>query len=323
MRAKIIGTGSYLPEKVATNDFLSTIVDTSDEWISSRTGIRSRHLVSEGEGTASMAYEAAKKALADADMLPEDIELIIVATCTADTLVPSTACDIQGRLGAKNAVAFDLNAACSGFIFALNTANAFFQSGMYKNALLVGVETLSRIVDWKDRSVCVLFADGAGAAVVTADETVGLLASSMGSDGSHSQALIVKSRENNNPFDPGERPMDHLYMDGPAVFKFAVKTVPNSIQDTLAKADLTPADVDLYLLHQANMRINQVISKKLNVPIEKFPSNMDHCGNTSGASVPLLLDEACKKGLIHSGDTIVMAGFGAGLTWGTAVLTWA
>ena len=323
MRAKIIGTGSYLPEKVATNDFLSTIVDTSDEWISSRTGIRSRHLVSEGEGTASMAYEAAKKALADADMQPEDIELIIVATCTADTLVPSTACDIQGRLGAKNAVAFDLNAACSGFIFALNTANAFFQSGMYKNALLVGVETLSRIVDWKDRSVCVLFADGAGAAVVTADETVGLLASSMGSDGSHSQALIVKNRENNTPFDPGERPMDHLYMDGPAVFKFAVKTVPNSIQDTLAKADLTPADVDLYLLHQANMRINQVISKKLNIPIEKFPSNMDHCGNTSGASVPLLLDEACKKGLIHSGDTIVMAGFGAGLTWGTAVLTWA
>ncbi len=322
MRAKIIGTGSYLPKKIATNDFLSTIVDTNDEWISSRTGIRSRHLVSEGETTASMAYEAAKKALDDAGMKPEDIELIIVATCTADTLVPSTACDIQGRLGAVNATAFDLNAACSGFVFALNTADVYFQSGIYKNALLVGVETLSRIVDWKDRSVCVLFADGAGAAVVTAAET-GVMAADLGSDGSRSQALIVKNRENNNPFDPGERPMDHLYMDGPAVFKFAVRTVPKSIERTLAKVNLTPEDVDLYLLHQANMRINQSIAHKLHVPIEKFPSNMDHCGNTSGASVPLLLDEINRQGLIKSGDTIVMAGFGAGLTWGSVVLTWA
>ena len=322
MRAKIIGTGSYLPKNIATNDFLSTFVDTNDEWITSRTGIKSRHLVSEDETTASMAYEAAKKALEDANLKPEDIELIIVATCTADTLVPSTACDVQGRLGAVNAVAFDLNAACSGFIFALNTADAYFQSGLYKNALIIGVETLSRIVDWQDRSVCVLFADGAGAAVVKAEET-GMIAASMGSDGDKCHAIYVKSRENNNPFCPGEKPMDHLYMDGAAVFKFATKTVPKSIKETLEKANLTPEDVDWFILHQANMRINQSIAKTLKVPIEKIPYNMDHCGNTSGASVPLLLDEINKKGLLKSGDTVVTAGFGAGLTWGTVVLTWA
>lgn len=320
MRAKIIGTGSYLPEKIATNDFLSTIVDTTDEWISSRTGIRSRHIATGDETTASMAYEAAKKALDDAGMKPEEIELIIVATCTADTLVPSTACDIQGRLGAVNAAAFDLNAACSGFVYAMNTADAFFQCGTYKNALLVGVETLSRIVNWKDRTVCVLFGDGAGAAVVKAEES-GLIATDMGSDGSKSQSLIVKNRENNNPFEPGEKPMDYLYMDGSAVFKFAVRVVPKSIQTVLQKAGLTTADVDWFLLHQANLRINQAISRKLHVPIEKMPHNMDHCGNTSGASVPLLLDEVRKNGQVKSGQTIVLAGFGAGLTWASAVLT--
>lgn len=322
MRAKIISTGSYLPKNIATNDFLSTIVDTNDEWISSRTGIRSRHLVSEEETTASMAYEAAKQALERAEMKPEDVELIIVATCTADTLVPSTACDIQGRLGAVNAAAFDVNAACSGFIYALSTADAFFQSGMYKNALLVGVETLSRIVDWHDRSVCVLFADGAGAAVVKASETGGLIASSLGSNGSKSSALIVKNRENHNPFVPEEKPMDFLYMDGQEVFRFAVRTVPKSIQHTLDKADLTTEDIDLFLLHQANMRINQSISHKLKVPIEKFPANMDHCGNTSGASIPILMDEVNQKGLLKEGDTIVLAGFGAGLTWGSAIMKW-
>ena len=320
MRAKIIGTGSYLPEKIATNDFLSTIVDTTDEWISSRTGIRSRHIATGDETTASMAYEAAKKALDDAGMKPEEIELIIVATCTADTLVPSTACDIQGRLGAVNAAAFDLNAACSGFVYAMNTADAFFQCGTYKNALLVGVETLSRIVNWKDRTVCVLFGDGAGAAVVKAGES-GLIATDMGSDGSKSQSLIVKNRENNNPFEPGEKPMDYLYMDGSAVFKFAVRVVPKSIQTVLQKAGLTTGDVDWFLLHQANLRINQAISRKLHVPIEKMPHNMDHCGNTSGASVPLLLDEVRKNGQVKSGQTIVLAGFGAGLTWASAVLT--
>lgn len=321
MRATIIGTGSYLPQKTATNDFLTTLVDTTDQWITERTGIQSRHLVSGDEATASMACAAAQKALDDATMRPEDIQLILVATCTSDTLVPSTACEVQGRLGAVNAVAFDLNAACSGFIFALSTADAYFQSGLYQNALIIGVETLSRIVDWKDRSVCVLFADGAGAAVVKAGNT-GVLAASLGSDGARSSAIYVKSRENQNPFCPTEQPMDHLSMDGGAVFKFAVKTVPESIRQTLSQIDLTPADVDLFLLHQANLRINQAIARSLKVPFEKFPSNMMHCGNTSGASIPLLLDEANKKGLLHDGNLLVLSGFGAGLTWGTIALRW-
>ena len=295
-------------------------MDTSDEWIRTRTGIENRHLVSGNETSAYMAYEAAKKALKEAKMSPEEIELIIVATCTADTLVPSTACDIQGRLGAKNAAAFDLNAACSGFVYALAAADTFFQAGLYKNALLVGVETLSRIVDWSDRSTCVLFADGAGAAVVRAEEE-GVRSVDLGSDGSKGSALVVKSRENNNPFCLGQKPMDHLYMDGQAVFKFAVRTVPKSIKRVLEKGDIAIEDVDYFLLHQSNIRINKDIAQMLKVPIEKFPSNIASCGNTSGASIPILLDEKRKEGLLKEGDTIVLAGFGAGLTWASAALT--
>ena len=319
MRAKIIGTGSYLPVKTASNEFLSTLVDTSDEWIRTRTGIGTRHLVSGEETSSYMALEAAKKALDEARMAPEEIELIIAATCTADTLVPSTACTIQGQLGAVNAAAFDINAACSGFVYALSIADSFFQNGTFKNALVVGVETLSRIVNWKDRSTCVLFADGAGAAVLKASET-GVLALDIGSDGSKSHALYVKNRENNNPFDPGEKPMDYLYMDGTAVFKFAVRTVPKSITRALKKANLTAEDIDYFLLHQSNIRINKDIAAKLGVSIDKFPSNIESCGNTSGASIPILLDEKRKEGLLKEGDTIVLAGFGAGLTWASAAV---
>lgn len=319
MRAKIIGTGSYLPEKVITNDYLSTIVDTSDEWIKSRTGIKQRHVVSGEETSAFMAAKAGERALADAGYKPEDIDLIIVATCTADTLVPSTACDIQGRLGAVNAACFDMNCACSGFVYALSTADSFFQTGTFRNALIVGVESLSRIVNWKDRSTCVLFADGAGAAVVEA-ASEGLMTMDLGSDGSKSSALYVKNRENNNPFDPGEKPMDYLYMDGAAVFKFAVRVVPKSIERCLEKAGLSVDDIDYFILHQSNIRINQDIAKKLNVPIEKFPSNIDRCGNTSGASIPILLDESRKNGLLKAGDVVVLSGFGAGLTWASAVV---
>lgn len=319
MRAKIIGTGSYLPEKVITNDYLSTIVDTSDEWIKSRTGIKQRHVVSGEETSAFMAAKAGERALADAGYKPEDIDLIIVATCTADTLVPSTACDIQGRLGAVNAACFDMNCACSGFVYALSTADSFFQTGTFRNALVVGVESLSRIVNWKDRSTCVLFADGAGAAVVEA-ASEGLMTMDLGSDGSKSSALYVKNRENNNPFDPGEKPMDYLYMDGAAVFKFAVRVVPKSIERCLEKAGLGVDDIDYFILHQSNIRINQDIAKKLNVPIEKFPSNIDRCGNTSGASIPILLDESRKNGLLKAGDVVVLSGFGAGLTWASAVV---
>lgn len=221
MRAQIIGTGSCLPEKIVTNDFLSTIVDTSDEWISSRTGIRQRHIAVE-ETTASMSTEAGRRALESAGVKAEELDLIIVATCTPDTLVPNTACLVQSELGAVNAVAFDISAACSGFVFALNLVDAYMQAGVHKTALIIGAETLSRIVDWSDRSTCVLFADGAGAAVVRAAEH-GVIASTQGSDGTRGGAIYVKNRENYNPFVPEQKPMDYLYMDGGEVFKFAVK----------------------------------------------------------------------------------------------------
>lgn len=321
MRAQIIGTGSCLPEKIVTNDFLSTIVDTSDEWVSSRTGIRQRH-ISVTETTASLSVEAGRRALESAGMKAEELELIVVATCTPDTLVPNTACLVQSELGAVHAVAFDLSAACSGFVFALNMVDAYFQAGVYKNALIIGAETLSRIVDWTDRTTCVLFADGAGAAVVQASDK-GVIASSQGSDGTRGGAIYVKNRENFNPFVPDQKPMDFLYMDGGEVFKFAVKKVPESIQETLQKADLKAEEIDWFLLHQANARINQSIAKKLKISIDKVPMNVDKCGNTSAASVPIILDEVNRKGMLKSGDKVVLAGFGSGLTWGTTVLEWA
>lgn len=321
MRAQIIGTGSCLPKKIVTNDFLSAIVDTSDEWVSSRTGIRERH-ISIDETTVSLSAEAGRRAMERAGVTADEIDLIIVATCTADTLVPSTACLVQDELGAVHATAFDINAACSGFVFALNMTDVYMQAGMYKTALVIGAETLSRIVDWKDRTTCVLFADGAGAVVVRAAET-GVSCSTLGSDGSRGGAIYVKSRENFNPFVTEQKPMDFLYMDGGEVFKFAVKKIPEAILETLDKADLTVDDVDWYLLHQANARINQAIARKLKIPIEKVPMNVDHCGNTSGGSVPILLDEVNRKGLLKSGDTVICAGFGSGLTWGVMLLTWA
>ncbi len=321
MRAQIIGTGSCLPEKIVTNDFLSTIVETSDEWVSSRTGIRQRHIAID-ETTASMSAEAGRRAMESAGIKPEEIDLIVVATCTPDTLVPNTACLVQSELGAVNAAAFDISAACSGFVFAMNMVDAYFQAGMYKTALIIGAETLSRIVDWTDRSTCVLFADGAGAAVVRAAEN-GVTASSQGSDGTKGGAIYVKNRENYNPFVTEQKPMDFLYMDGGEVFKFAVKKVPESIRETLQKAGWTADDVDWYLLHQANARINQSIAKKLKISSDKIPMNVDKCGNTSAASVPILLDEVNRKGLLKSGDKIILAGFGSGLTWGTLALVWA
>lgn len=320
MRAQIIGTGSCLPDKIVTNDFLSTIVETSDEWISSRTGIRQRH-ISIDETTVSLSTEAGRRALESAGVKPEEIDLIIVATCTPDTLVPNTACLVQSELGAVNAAAFDISAACSGFVFALNLVDTYMQTGMYQTALVIGAENLSRIVDWKDRTTCVLFADGAGAAVVRAAET-GVAASSLGSDGRKGGVIYVKNRENYNPFIPEQKPMDFLYMDGAEVFKFAVKKIPEAISETLHKAGLAVDDIDWFLLHQANARINQSIAKKLKISIDKVPMNVDRCGNTSAASVPILLDEVNRKGLLKSGDKIVLAGFGSGLTWGVLILTW-
>lgn len=320
MTARIIGTGSYLPETVVTNDDLAKIMDTSDEWIRSRTGIGERHLVKE-ETTVSMSAEAARRALQDAGVEAEEVDMIILATVSGDHITPAAACMVQAEIGATNAVAFDLNGACSGFIFALHTVYAYIQAGMCRTAVIIGAETLSKIMDWNDRSTCVLFGDGAGAAVVRADEK-GLMAYDHGSDGSRGMVLAGISRLNNNPLVQNSTELQYVHMDGQEVYKFAVTAVPESINRVLNTAGLTTDDIRYFILHQANIRILQSVSKRLKVAEDKFPISLDHCGNVSAASVPILLDEVNKKGMLNKGDKIVLSGFGGGLTWGSTVLEW-
>ena len=321
MGTKIIGTGSCLPKAVVTNDDLSKIMDTSDEWIRTRTGIRERHLAKE-ETTASMSTEAAERAMEDAGVTAQDIDLIIVGTVTADHVTPACACEIQAAIGAVDAVAFDINAACSGFMFALSIAHAYLQMGVYKTALVVGAETLSKIMDWSDRSTCVLFGDGAGAVVVRADEKDGLLAFDQGSDGVKGKVLACPNRSNNNPLTETSKELKYVHMDGQEVYKFAVTQVPASLQKTIEAAGLAIEDIDFFALHQANIRILQAVAKRLKVSEDKFPISLDHCGNISAASVPILLDEMNRKGLLKPGMKIALAGFGGGLTWASAVLEW-
>lgn len=321
MGTRIIGTGSCLPKTVVTNDDLSKIMDTSDEWISSRTGIKERHLAKE-ETTASMSTEAAKLAMENAGVTAEEIDLIIVGTVSADHVTPACACEVQAAIGASGAVAFDINAACSGFMFALNIAHAYLQVGTYKTALIIGAETLSKIMDWSDRSTCVLFGDGAGAAVVRADEREGLLAYDQGSDGVRGSVLSCANRSNNNPLVETSKELAYVHMDGQEVYKFAVTAVPASLLKTIEKAGLTVEDIDYFALHQANIRILQSVAKRLKVSEEKFPISLDHCGNISAASVPILLDEMNRKGMLKSGMKIALSGFGGGLTWASAVVEW-
>ena len=327
MNIRIKGTGSAVPKKKVTNDDLSKLMDTSDEWIRSRTGIESRHLAVE-ETTTSLSVEAAEKALKSAGISAEEIDIIVAATVTPDKFFPNLSCEVQSALGAKNAVAFDLSAACSGFIFALDTVTMYLQNGMYKNALIIGAETLSKIMDWNDRSTCVLFGDGAGAAVVCAEESDvadaprGVLAMEMGSDGAKGMVLNCSNRPVNNPFVQNDTALDYTSMNGQEVYKFAVRTVPEAIERVLEKAGLKVEDIDLFLLHQANYRLIEGVSKRLKQPMEKFPTNLQEYGNISAASVAILLDNVNNHGMIKSGSKIVLAGFGAGLTWGATVLEW-
>lgn len=321
MGTRIIGTGSCLPKTVVTNDDLSKIMDTSDEWISSRTGIKERHLTKE-ETTASMSTEAAKRAMENAGVTAEEIDLIIVGTVSADYVTPACACEVQAGIGAVNAVAFDINAACSGFMFALNIAHAYLQTGIYKTALILGAETLSKIMDWNDRSTCVLFGDGAGAAVVRADEREGLLAFDQGTDGVRGGVLACANRSNNNPLVETPKELEYVHMDGQEVYKFAVTAVPASIHRTIEAAGLAVEDIDYFALHQANIRILQSVAKRLKVSEDKFPISLDHCGNISAASVPILLDEMNRNGMLKPGMKIVLSGFGGGLTWASAVIEW-
>lgn len=321
MGTRIIGTGSCLPKTVVTNDDLSKIMDTSDEWISSRTGIRERHLVKD-ETTASMSTEAARRAMENAGVTAQEIDLIIVGTVSADHVTPACACEVQAAIGAEGAVAFDINAACSGFMFALNIAHAYLQMGVYRTALIIGAETLSKIMDWSDRSTCVLFGDGAGAAIVRADTKEGLLSFDQGSDGVKGRVLACANRTNNNPLIETSKELEYVHMDGQEVYKFAVTAVPASLQKTIEAAGLTIEDIDYFALHQANIRILQAVAKRLKVSEDKFPISLDHCGNISAASVPILLDEMNRKGLLKPGMKIALSGFGGGLTWASAVLEW-
>lgn len=323
MAIRIIGTGSYLPKKVADNHFLSTIVDIDDEWIRQRTGIKERHLSNGKEGTTYMATHAAEAALENAGITADELDMIIVATVSADTYVPSTSCQVQGAIGAIRATCFDLNAACSGFLFAMNTAYAYIEMGMAKTILIIGAETLSREVDWSDRSSCILFGDGAGAAIMRQEEGKGgLIASVTGSDGSQGDVLTCKGRGIQNPFHQSKRKKDYLRMEGQAVFRFAVTMVPRCIKQILKKTGYDTEDIKFFVLHQANVRILELIAKRLKVDIDKFPMNLDHYGNTSSASIPILLDELNRNNLLEPGDKIVLSGFGGGLTWGAVLIEW-
>lgn len=318
MTTKIIGTGSALPEKIVSNDDLAKIMDTSDEWIRSRTGIGKRHIATK-ETTTSMCIEASKRALDDAGMEAEKLDLIIVATVSPDCCFPSTACEVQSALGAKNAFAFDINAACSGFLFALGIAHSYMQMGTVKHALILGAETLSKMVDWEDRSTCVLFGDGAGAAVLEQSDT-GVINMIQGSDGTGGPVLACDNRKVNNPYVKNDLSLDYARMDGQAVYRFAVKTVPACIEKLLRDSEMTADDIDFFLLHQANIRIIESVAKRLHQSVEKFPTNLEECGNISAGSIPILLDYVKKEGILHEGDKVVLAGFGAGLTWGAAIV---
>ena len=320
MTARIIGTGSAVPEQIVTNEDLSKIVETSDGWISSRSGIKERRVAKE-ENTTSLAILAGKRALENAGVTAEEIEVIIVATCTPDYFFPNTACQVQEAIGAKHAVAFDLSAACSGFLFALSTAQAYIKGGIYQKALIIGAETMSKMIDWSDRSTCVLFGDGAGAAVVSAEET-GVLELVQKSNGAGKGVLSCKARETRNLLNHESETKEYLYMEGQPVFKFAVKTVPECVEEVLKKAEVKKEEIRYYILHQANSRIIQSVAKRLKEPEEKFPMNLSLYGNTSAASIPILLDEMNRNGMLNRGDKLVLSGFGAGLTWGAVLLEW-
>lgn len=320
MSIRIAGTGSCVPKTVVTNDNLARIMDTSDEWICSRTGIRERRIAVK-ETTAQIATEAAEKALKNAGIRAQELDLIIVGTITGDYVTPSVACEIQAELGATSAVAFDVNAACSGFMFALHTAYAYLQSGIYENALILGAEMLSKIVNWEDRSSCVLFGDGAGAAVIQRKEG-GNFIFEQGCDGTGGRVLSCKARPVNNLLVHRQEKTDYVHMEGQEVYKFAVSTVPGSIQRVLQKAGVCPEEVTWFILHQANIRILQSVAKRLSVSEDRFPLILNRFGNVSAASIPMLLDDMNQKGMLKRGDKIVMSGFGGGLTWGTAFMEW-
>lgn len=321
----IIGTGKYVPEKVLTNQELEQMVDTNDEWISTRTGIKERRIVSPEQASSDLAYEAAQIALQQAGITAEELDLIIVATITPDMAFPSTACILQERLNAKKAAAFDLSAACSGFIYGLANASNFIATGTYKYALVVGAECLSKITDYTDRNTCILFGDGAGAAVLgVVPEGRGFKSFELGADGAGGELLRIAGGGSRLPssLESLEQKQHYIYMAGKEVFKFAVRIMGSAAEEALRKAGMDKTDIDLLVPHQANIRIIQSALNRLELPEEKCMINLNKYGNVSAASIPIALAEAVEEGRVQEGDCLVMVGFGGGLTWGASVLVW-
>jgi 3-oxoacyl-[acyl-carrier-protein] synthase-3 len=318
MFSRVIGTGSYLPEKIVTNDDLARTVDTNDEWIRTRTGIRSRHFAAEGQLASDLALPASQRALQSSGVSARDIDLIIVATTTPDMIFPGTACILQSKLDIAGCPAFDVQAVCSGFVYALTIADLFIRAGQARHVLVVGTEVYSRILDWSDRGTCVLFGDGAGAVIVAASETPGIIASKLHADGAHKDMLCVPGSVNagkvsGSPF---------VHMDGGSVFKFAVRVFEEGANEVLDAAGITVADIDWFIPHQANIRIMEATAKKLGLPKEKIIATVDHHGNTSAASIPLALDEAVCDNRIRPGQMLLLEAVGGGFTWGAVLLRW-
>ena len=321
----ITGSGSATPQAVVQNDDLSQLVETSDDWIRTRTGIRNRHLLEEGSSLSELAATAAKRAIASAHLQPEEIDLVLLATSTPDDLFGSAA-KVQHLIGARNAVAFDLTAACSGFVFGLVTAAQYIRTGAFQNVVVIGADILSRWVDWGDRTTCVLFGDGAGAVVCQREEVDQLLGFEMYSDGSQNHCLNLSYQANPKylvhdlTIQKGE--YQAVTMNGREVYRFAVAKVPEVVEKTLFRSEISVDDIDWLILHQANQRIIDAVAKRLKLPSEKVIANLHEYGNTSAASIPLALDEAIKEGKIKAGQTVVTSGFGAGLSWGCAIFRW-
>lgn len=317
--SRIIGTGSYLPETVLTNEVLSQRVDTNHEWIVERTGIHQRHLAAPQEGTGDLAYFAAQQAIEAANIDPETLDLIILGTTTPDRVYPATACQLQHRIGANGCTAFDVQAVCSGFVYALSVADKFIRCGDARRALVVGADVHSRLLDWEDRASCVLFGDGAGAVVLEADENPGIMSTHLQADGNYESLLYIEGSVADGYDNPAAGPAK-VRMEGRDVFKLAVQHLTATARETLAKHDLDCTDLDWLVPHQANRRIIQTVAKKLDLPLEKVVLTLDRQGNTCAASIPLALDAAVRDGRIKRGDLLLLEAFGAGFTWGSALI---
>lgn len=324
--AGILGIGYHVPEKILTNADIEKLVDTNDEWIVERTGIKQRRIADKNEPTSDLAVKAARKAMEAANVSAEELDMIIVATISADCNTPSTACIVQDKLGAVNAAAFDLSAACSGFVYGSAIAAQFIETGVYNKVLVIGAETLSKFVNWEDRNTCIIFADGAGAAVYgKVEDGYGMLSFDLGADGTGATVIEIPGGGSKHPADEESinNHMHCLHMNGKETFRFAIKAMGNTVIKSLERAGLKKEDIDILIPHQANIRIIQSAAKRLSLPMEKVFVNIEKYGNASAASIPIALAEAVQAGRIKKGDVIALSGFGAGLTWASCIMKWA